>query len=158
MNVLHCRCVCECSPVLVCVCVCVKCAWCCWHCCLATMFSFFPLRKAFYCFFFFCFSAAGGWCHEQTRGILANKLDLPQYTPLRTHTYTHTHALNVPYGRNRGVQEEKGKKKNNKILSFWHPVVLWLPGFHRNPQHRQFQASVNISTSSCSSTSASFPL
>lgn len=125
---------CECGYFCASVRVCVKCAWRCWHCCLATMFSFFPLRKAFYCFSssFFCFSAAGGWCHEQTRGILANKLDLPQYTPLRTHT----HALNAPYGRNRDLQkEEKGgggggqqeKQQNLKLLASCGSVVAWLP-------------------------------
>lgn len=96
-------------PVLVCVCACEVCV-----ALLALLFGhnvfFFSASQGFLLLFFFffllfCFSAAGGWCHEQTRGILANKLDLPQYTPLRTHT--HTHALNAPYGRNRDLQEEE---------------------------------------------------
>lgn len=97
-------------------------------------FRFARLFIAFLLLFFllFCFSAAGGWCHEQTRGILANKLDLPQYTPLRTHT----HALNAPYGRNRDLQkEEKGgggggqqeKQQNLKLLASCGSEVAWLP-------------------------------
>lgn len=127
-----CECEYACASVRVCeVCVAL----------LALLFGhnvfFFSASQGFLLLFFFffllfCFSAAGGWCHEQTRGILANKLDLPQYTPLRTHT----HALNAPYGRNRDLQkEEKGgggggqqeKQQNLKLLASCGSEVAWLP-------------------------------
>lgn len=97
----------------------------------------------FFYFFFSCFSAAGGWCHEQTSGILANKLDLPRHTQRHTHTDALTHSTRPPYTGGKTAATRR-KTANLKLLASC--GSLWLPGFHhppssqQNPQHRQFQA------------------
>lgn len=156
---------CECITLSECVCamcacasVCVKCAWRCWHCCLATMFSFFSASQGFlllffslfFIFFFSYCSAAGGWCHEQTSGILANKLDLPRHTQRHTHTDTLTHSTRPPYTGGKTAATRR-KTANLKLLASC--GSLWLPGFHHPPASQPAKPSTSTVPSQAASTS-----